>query len=340
MTTRTIPIGDGLFGRAIDSRGRPVDDRGALQNVRMADAVLGQPSLASAPMLWDTGIKVIDFYAPLAFGSTVVLQATPKAGMAITVKELVHRLAAQQGGCAVFAHLDTERTSLGDKLALIDDTGVERHTVVVTNTGSAASDERRQVCRTALTIAEACVAQGRDVVLAVDDGLVIPTTVGLLQGRARVVGRVSLTILLCFLQRDDQDSALEPGVRPLVDAADTQLTFSHDLAQQAIWPPIDPLASSSRFLHPEYVATEQVRVAEAARRLLRSAARSEPERSRAHKLRLFQAQPLFVAERFTNRPAEYVPRAATVQTFHDILAGAYDSVEDKALQFTGRARSS
>ncbi len=151
---------------------------------------------------------MIDLYAPLAFGSTIVLQGAPGVGMAVTRDELIHRLADQHGGCAVLAHLDTKRNSLQDKLAQISETGVAQHTALVAGSGFAALDERRQVCRTALTIAETFVAQGRDVVLAVDDGLLVSTTVGLLQRRARVVGRGSLTILLCGWQHDDLDAEL------------------------------------------------------------------------------------------------------------------------------------
>ncbi len=80
-------------------------------------------------------------------------------------------------------------------------------------------------------------------------------------------------------------------------------------------------------------------MAGAARKLLHGAAPTEPERSRARKLLLFQAQPFFVAEPFTAHPSAYVPRADSVRTFGALLTGAYDAVADEALQFTGRARS-
>ncbi len=60
MTTQTVPVGDGLLGRAIDASGRPLDERGVLQNVRPTDAMLEQPAATYAPALWDTGIEVLD----------------------------------------------------------------------------------------------------------------------------------------------------------------------------------------------------------------------------------------------------------------------------------------
>lgn len=340
MADVTLLGGDGLLGRVIDASSRPLDGRGALHNVYPVGPVL-QPIVPTAvPIMWETGIKVIDVYTPLARGSTIALLASPGVGLVVLVHELIHRLAAQQGGCAVMTKLDHERSTLQELAGTLRESGVDQHTVLVAGGPQAAPTELRQILQAALGAAEDFVARGRDVLLVVDDGLAIPETVDLLTGRARVARQGSLTVLLCFWQHTELEPILTPEVAPLVRDAQTRLVLSRELALQAVWPAIDALQSRSTFLDSAYVPAEQIRVVEEARALLRDEAqRSAPvERERAQKLLLFQAQPFFVAEPFTARPAEVVPREASVRTFREILDGAYDAVASESLRFIGGTR--
>lgn len=339
MVDAPLLVGDGLLGRVIDAGGKPRDGRGALHDVHPGEPVR-QPLASAAPMLWETGIKVIDVYAPLARGSTVALFASPGVGLVVLIHELIHRLATQQGGCAVMTKLDHERTTLKEMTGELRESGVDQHTVLVAGGPEASPAALRQVLVAALAAAEDFVARGRDVLLVVDDGLAIPETVDLLHGRARVAEQGSLTLLLCFWQHTGPEPTVAPEVAPLMRDAQTWLVLTRELALQAVWPAIDALQSRSTFLDSTYVPAEQVRVAEEARVMLRDGAhRSAPvERERAEKLLLFQAQPFFVAEPFTARPAEVVPREVSVRAFRAILDGAYDAVASESLRFIGGAR--
>jgi len=332
-------VGDGLLGRMIDASGRPLDGRGALHNVHSAGQAQ-QPIASTATALWETGIKVLDVYAPLARGSTVALLASPGIGLMVLVHELIYRLAAQQGGCAVMTKLDHQRSTLQELAGQLRESGVDQHTALVVGGSDASPAELREVLQTALVAAEEFVARGRDVLLVVDDGLAIPETVDLLTGRARVARQGSMTVLLCFWQHTGPEPMVAPEVSPLLRDAQTQLVLSRELARQAVWPAIDALQSRSTFLDPTQIPAEQLKVVEAARALLRSGAQSAVavEQERAQKLLLFQAQPFFVAEPFTARPAEFVSREAGARAFREILEGAYDETPSEALRFIGGAR--
>jgi F-type H+/Na+-transporting ATPase subunit beta len=325
--------GDGLLGRVIDAAYTPLDGRGELADVHpaaLAGAALG------APAPWETGIKVIDVYAPIARGATVALIARPKVGMIVMICELIHRLASQHGGCAVFGMLETERRELKELIGQLAESGVERHTALIAGRLETPPAERRHLVQTALTIAEDAAARGRDTLLVLDDGLAIAETVDLLRRRARALDRGSLTIVLCFWRHAGETPTLAPAVAALLESADAQIMLSSELASRSIWPAVDALASRSRLLTEGLASSEQLRVAEAGRALLRGgdAALSE----RAQKLLLFQSQPFFVAEPFTARPAEYVPLAASVRAFGAIAAGAYDQTPPDALRFVGAAQ--
>ena len=56
--------------------------------------------------------------------------------------------------------------------------------------------------------------------------------------------------------------------------------------------------------------------------------------ARARRLRLFFAQPFFIAEPYTHQPGAFVPREETVAACAAICDGAYDDVPEEAFRFT------
>ncbi len=340
MTNTQRLVGDGLLGRVIDASGMPFDGRGDLKDVHPAAWAAPQRVSPRTPVLWETGIKVIDVYAPLALGGTVALLAQPGVGLMVFVHELIHRLATQRGGCAVMTKLDHARNAVQEVAGELRASGVEQHTVLVAGRSEAAPAERRQVIATALAAAEDFVARGRDVLLIVDDGLAIPETVDLLTEHARSADHGTLTVLCCFWRHTEPEPPVAPEVLPLVRDAHARLVFRRELALHAIWPAIDALQSQSTLLDPAHVSVAHLSVVAAARALLNRGAQSTTavERERAEKLLLFQAQPFFVAEPFTALPAEVVPRETSIRDFQAILDGAYDAIASEALRFIGGAR--
>lgn len=119
--------------------------------------------------------------------------------------------------------------------------------------------------------------------------------------------------------------------------------LARSVGEQQIWPAIDPLASRSRALIPTIVGEEHYMVAQAVRELLNEQAHKPVEQTeqgqiraaRAQKIRAFCSQPFFVAEPYTGRPGQFVPRAAAIQGFKELLAGAYDDVPVEAFLWCG-----
>src|SRR5829696_7629343 len=70
--TTNIPVGDALLGRVIDASGAPLDERGPIKAA--AQLPLDRPADADLTPLPDqlleTGIKVIDLFAPIIRGGT------------------------------------------------------------------------------------------------------------------------------------------------------------------------------------------------------------------------------------------------------------------------------
>jgi RNA polymerase sigma factor (sigma-70 family) len=129
------------------------------------------------------------------------------------------------------------------------------------------------------------------------------------------------------------------------DAFDAVVVLSAAVAAMKIWPAIDPLASTSRWLSPEVAGDEHVVVAGRIRRCLEEADALQGHETlddaarltvaRARKLRRFFAQPFFIAEPYTKRPGAFVPRADALAACAAIVDGVHDDVPEEAFSFVG-----
>jgi F-type H+-transporting ATPase subunit beta len=132
---------------------------------------------------------------------------------------------------------------------------------------------------------------------------------------------------------------------------DATIALERSIAEQGLYPAVDPLASTSRILDPRMVGEEHYRVAREVQRTLQRyrdlsdviailgvEELSEDDKltvARARKIQRFLSQPMFVAEAFTGRPGAYVPIAETVRGFQEILEGAHDDLPEQAFYMVG-----
>ena len=147
------------------------------------------------------------------------------------------------------------------------------------------------------------------------------------------------------------DDFTDPAVTAISSHMDSVIVLSRDLAAEAFYPAIDPLASSSVLLDPLVVGEEHYTVAERAREAL---ARFNELRdiiallgveelgaadrlvvSRARRLQRFLSQPFVVTEAFTGTPGRSVSRADTIAGCRAILDGGADDLAESSLYMVG-----
>ena len=132
---------------------------------------------------------------------------------------------------------------------------------------------------------------------------------------------------------------------------DASVTLDRGLADQALYPAIDPLISSSRALDPDVVGQEHYDIAREIIRILQRykdlqdiiailgmEELSEDDRltvQRARKIQRFLTQPMFVAEAFTARPGKYVSLTETIRGFKEIIDGKHDDKSEQAFYMVG-----
>jgi len=147
------------------------------------------------------------------------------------------------------------------------------------------------------------------------------------------------------------DDYTDPGVVTTFGHLDAVIALERSIAEQGLYPAVDPLTSTSRILDPSIVGEEHYRVAREVQRVLQRykdlqdviailgiEELSEEDKltvARARRIQRFLSQPMFVTEVFTGRKGKYVPVEETVRGFKEILDGKHDALPEQAFYMVG-----
>lgn len=373
----TVPVGEATLGRIFNVTGDPIDEKGPVAATQFAPIHKSAPKLTeqetSAQML-ETGIKVIDLIAPFAKGGKVAAFGGAGVGKTVIIQELIRNIAAEHSGHSVFAGVG-ERTREGNDLYHeMVDSGVINSTVMCFGQMNEAPGNRLRIALTALTMAEYFRDdQGEDVLLFIDNifrfsqagsevsALLgrIPSAVGYqpnlatemaaLQERITSTTKGSITSFQAvYVPADDYT---DPAPATTFSHLDSTISLERSLAEQALFPAVDPLASNSKLLTADNLGEEHFEVARGVQKVLQRYKElqdiiailgidelSDEDKmvvARARKIQRFLTQPFFVAEVFTGMKGKYVPVSETIRGFKEILDGKHDSLPEQAFYMVG-----
>ena len=147
------------------------------------------------------------------------------------------------------------------------------------------------------------------------------------------------------------DDYTDPAPATVFAHLDATLTLDRSLAEQALYPAIDPLSSTSRILNPIVLGQKHYEVARGVQKVLQRykdlqdiiailgmdelSAEDKQTVARARKVQRFLTQPFFVGEIFTGLPGRYVKVEDTIKGFEGILNGKYDDLSEQAFYMVG-----
>ena len=373
-----IPVGEEALGRLFNVIGEPIDGKGPLSaNVpRMSlhrAAPAHQDQVTSDQML-ETGIKVMDLICPFSRGGKLGLFGGAGVGKTVILTELIHNVASSHGGYSVFAGVG-ERTREGnDLLHELSSSGVIDKTAMVFGQMNEPPGARQRIALTGLTIAEYFREEmGQDVLLFIDNIFrfilagaevsallgrmpsavgyqpTLATEMGELQERITTTKKGSITsVQAIYVPADDYT---DPGVVTAFAHLDGRIVLERNLADQGLYPAVDPLSSSSRILDPHVVGEEHYQVARQMQQILQRYRDlreiiailgidelSDEDKivvARARRIQLFLTQPFHVGEGFTGVPGEFVKVEDTVKGFKEIAAGKHDDLPEQAFYLVG-----
>ena len=167
---------------------------------------------------------------------------------------------------------------------------------------------------------------------------------GELQERITSTGSGSVTsVQAVYVPADD---LTDPAPATTFSHLDATTVLSRKIAEQGIYPAVDPLASTSRILEADVVGEEHYRVARTVQEYLQKYNElqdiiailgmdelSDQDKNvvnRARKIIRFLSQPMYVAEKFTGNPGVFVPLHETIRGFSELLSGKYDAYPEAA----------
>jgi F-type H+-transporting ATPase subunit beta len=296
-------------------------------------------------------------------------------GKTVLIKELINNIAKQHGGRSVFAGVG-ERSREGNDLwvEMQEAPEVYEKTVLVFGQMNEPPGVRLRVALTGLTMAEYFrEVDGQDVLLFIDNvyrytlaGMevsallgrmpsavgyqpTLATEVGALEERITTTRQGSITSFQAiYVPADDYT---DPGVATTFGHLDASVTLDRSIFEQALYPAMDPLASSSRMLDPLIVGQEHYDVAQEVLRVLQRykdlqdiiailgvdelSDEDKQAVARARRIQRYLTQPMFVAEVFTGQPGQYVPVRETVRGCKEILEGKHDALPEQAFYNIG-----
>ena len=177
----------------------------------------------------------------------------------------------------------------------------------------------------------------------------LASEMGELQERITSTQKGSITsVQAIYVPADDYT---DPAPATAFAHLDATTNLSRSIAERAIYPAVDPLASTSRILDPRIVGEEHYSVAREVKLVLQKYKDlqdiiailgidelSEEDKlavSRARKIERFLSQPFFVAEQFTGTPGKYVKVADTIKGFKEIVEGKHDAIPEQAFYMLG-----
>jgi F-type H+-transporting ATPase subunit beta len=373
----TVPVGADVLGRIMNVTGDPVDEQGEFKNVVRKPIHRPSPSLeelnADIEML-ETGIKVIDLIEPYVKGGKVGMFGGAGVGKTVVLTELIRNVAIEHGGRSVFAGVG-ERTREGNQLWLeMQESGVLDKAALVYGQMNEPPGARLRVGLTAVTVAEYFRDEEKaDVLLFIDNIFrfvqagsevsallgrmpsavgyqpTLATEMGALQERITSTRAGSITsVQAVYVPADDPT---DPAPATTFAHLDASTYLERSLAAQALYPAVDPLASTSTIMSPTVLGERHYRIAQEVQRILQRykdlqdiiAILGMDELSdedkltvaRARKIQRFLTQPFFVAETFTNIPGKYVPLKETLDGFEQLVGGQCDDMPEASFYMVG-----
>jgi F-type H+-transporting ATPase subunit beta len=380
----TVPVGEATLGRVFNLLGEPIDGRGEVNATERWSIHREAPlisDLATTTDVFETGIKVIDLLTPFVRGGKAGLFGGAGLGKTVILTELIARIASSYGGYSVFAGVG-ERTREGTDLwlemqeAKIGDTGksVLENTCMVFGQMNEPPGARLRVALSALTMAEYFRdTTGSDILLFVDNIFrfsqagsevsallgrmpsavgyqpTLATEMGALQERIASTNKGAVTsVQAVYVPADDPT---DPAPATAFSQLDAFIYLERSISEKGIYPAVDPLASSSRVLDPQFVGQRHYAVARRVQQTLQRYRElqdiiailgvdelSEEDKlivHRARRIERFLSQPFLVAEVFTGKPGEITPLEETIRSFEELCDGKWDHLPESAFLYVG-----
>lgn len=372
-----IEYSDKILGRVFNSYGDPIDGKEIVsskkRNINNETVSLSKLNVNS-DILW-TGIKVIDFFAPLQKGFKMGLLGGAGVGKTVLIKELIHNVYSSINAHAVFVGAG-ERSREGRELYddMLSSNLLDKMSMVFGQMGDNPVSRSKSVY-SGLTLAEYLRDEKKkDVLLFIDNiyrfiqakseiatelkQLLIENgyPADMANEISKVEERISSTdngsitsFQAIYIPADDYN---DEAVSTITSYMDGQIVLDRKIAELGLYPAINVFKSTSKLVDIEKIGERHFKLIEEVLRYLTRYEEleeiiailgieelSEEDKKifyRSRKLRYYFSQPMFVAEAYTNIKGEFVKIEDILIDVENILSGKYDDVDESKFLFIGK----
>lgn len=292
-------VGQGVLGRVVNIFGEPLDGEGKLAKVKKKPIHTHSPSykeVATSRSVLETGIKALDFFAPIVQGGKTGLFGGAGVGKTILLTEILHNVVVAESSrntFAVFAGVG-ERTREGFELYdELKRSRVLEKTAVMLGPMSNNATIRFLSAYAAISVAEYFRDEGSDVLFFIDniyrfaqagnelavvmntipseDGYQPTLTSEMAAFHERLNSTDSGFITSVEAIYVPSDDILDQAVQSVMPYLDSTVVLSREVYQRGRLPAVDLLASGSSILSPYVVGEKHAKAFLDAQALLKQA---------------------------------------------------------------------
>lgn len=372
----SMEYSDAILGKVFNPYGDTID--GTTVEEPHVRSVYSEPLSMSqidinGDILW-TGIKVLDFFAPMQKGFKMGLLGGAGVGKTVLIKELINNVYKGMKSNSVFIGVG-ERSREGKELydEMLEADLLDKMGMVFGQMGEN-SVSRAHAVQAGLTQAEYLRDEKhQDVLLFIDNiyrfiqatseisammnkmpiengyPATIESDVSEVEERINSTGEGSITSFQAiYIPADD---ITDEAVQTILEHLDGQVVLSRKVAEKGLYPAIDVFQTTSSMIDADKIGQRHYElVGEVIRYLTRYNELEEiiavlgiEELSyedrmifyRSRKLRNYFTQPMFVAENFTGIPGEFVKIDDVLDDVEAILTGKCDDIPEDTFFMIG-----
>ena len=366
-----------VIGRVFDSYGKIIDGmpfESVKKKINKNSTISLQKLDTDTEPLW-TGIKIIDFFAPIQKGFKIGLIGGAGVGKTVLIRELIHNIYNDTSANAIFIGVG-ERSREGQELIeeMRKSKLIDKISLVFGQMGSNPVSRSKAV-DSGLTIAEYLRDEEHKDALVFIDNIYryvqaqseismelkeILVENGYMANMAELVSKVEeranstkdgaiTSFQTIYVPADDLN---DEAVQTISAYMDGQITLDRKMAEKGLHPAINVFKSTSKLVDADKIGQRHYDLIKKALAyftryeeleeviaILGIDEVSEEDKNifyRSRKLRNYFSQPLFAAESFTNMPGVKVDIEDVLNDVENILNGTYDYIDELSFLFIGK----
>ena len=167
----SVPVGEALIGRVVNSLGQPMDGKGPIEHDKMMPIEAEAPGIIERESVnrpRQTGIKAIDSMIPIGRGQRELIIGDRQTGKTVIATDTIINQKGQDVIC-IYVAIGQKSSTVSQLVETLTREGAMDYTIVVSSTASDLAPLQYIAPYAGCTMGEYFMSQGKDVLIIYDD---------------------------------------------------------------------------------------------------------------------------------------------------------------------------